>query len=164
MSDLGTLLALLHDAPDRVRRLRAEIVTRTDHEVAMEAFRRHAEESGAQMMVAFGEGDEDDEDGDAGESEFRTRLWLDRDHDLVREERGGAHESLSVKRGEIWWHWDPHNGAMSNEQDDASSTVGGDAAWILGGLGLVGLLRVAGAPGRGSVAGRDTWRFRAAPR
>jgi hypothetical protein len=62
------VLALLHDAPARVSRLRAEIITRIHSERASEAFRRRAEADGSTMVVAYA--DDEEEEPEPPEVEF----------------------------------------------------------------------------------------------
>ena len=161
MADLGDLLALLHDGPDRVRRLRAEIVKRADDDVSMEAFRRRSEASGGVTMYAYAESE--DEEPEPRPEETRVRIWIDRDAGAERAESEGREEGLSVRRGGTWWSWDPHNGAMSNEHEEVDTDVARDARWILGGLPLLATLRLS-LTGAGEVAGRPTIRCRATTR
>lgn len=159
MDDLGTVLALLHGAPSRVRRLRAEIVSRVDSALSRKAFERSAE--GHVTVYAYAE--DDDEEPEPAEVTFRARVWADRERRWERAEREGMHEELAVRRGGTWWRWDRHNGAITNEGDDhATTTVAEELAWLLGGIRLVALLELT-AIDRGAVAGRPTWRCRAVP-
>lgn len=164
MSELGDLLALLHDGRDRVRRLRAEIVTRVDEEAAAAAFRSATERSGG-GVVWYGEiSPEEDGDDEPPVREMRTRIWLDRDERLEREETAGRHERLALRRGGIWWSWDPYRGSVSNEDDEEVGTsMAEESKWILGGLAVVATLRLEPL-GPGEVAGRRTRRCRAVPR
>ena len=158
MTELGTVLALLHDEPVRVRRLRAEIEQWQDAEVAMRAFEAHAERGGG--FVAFG-GDEDDDADDIAASSAagtgqRVRIWVDRDERLEREE--GSDGRLVVRRGESWWSHDEYNGAIAETEGTVGTSVADDQRWILGGLAAVAFLRLEVA-GAGEVAGRPTHRL-----
>ena len=161
MDDLGTVLALLHDAPSRVRRLRAEIVSRIDSARTREAFERGALSDGSRVY-AYAE--DDDEEPEPPQVEFRARIWADLENRRERAEREGTREGLAVRDGSTWWRWDPHNGAISNEAGEkVGTTVAEELSWLLGGIGLVAVLELT-AIDRGTVAGRTTWRCRAVPR
>lgn len=159
MSELGDLLALLHDAPGRVRRLRAEIITRTDPKAAARAWARQGASSGGRVMMYAYASEEEDA---AFPAETCTRIWVDLDERLEREQNTGGHERLAVRRGETWWSWDPHCGAMSNEDEEGGTSVGDDRKWILGGLRVLASLRIEPL-GPGEVARRPTVRCRATP-
>ena len=160
MDDLGTVLALLHDAPSRVRRLHAEIVSRVDTALSRQAFERGTE--GHTTLYAYAE--DDDEEPEPPQVEMHARIWVDREHGRERAERGGMREGLAVRDGSTWWRWDPDNGAISNEGErKATTTVAEELTWMLGGIGLIAVLELT-AIDRGAVAGRPTWRCRAVPR
>lgn len=162
MADVATVLGLLHDAPERVRRLRADIVMRVDEERAHAAFRRMAERSGGTTLVTYGEDDEDDEE--ELEGDVHVRVWADLEGDLRREERTGPYPSLAVRRGATWWRWDPQGGSVSNEgEEHVDSSVADELRWILGGLRTVASLRLHSVQ-PGVVAGRPTWRCRGSRR
>lgn len=152
MTSLAEVLGLLHDAPDAVRRLRAVVTSQQDDEVAMRVWREQSEAGGASLII-FGDDDDEDESG----PDESTRIWLDFERDLAREESA---ERLVVRRGGIWWSWDPHTGSLSNQDDpDTSTSVADDQRWIVGGLPILAPLRLA-LIGSGEVAGRATIRCR----
>jgi len=157
MTDLGDLLVLLHGARGRVSTVRAVLRTWRDIRVGGDAMARLVERGD---VVAYGP-------GDARESrsfESLVRVWLS-PPDCAREERedpGGS--SFGVRRGGMWWRYDPYNGAMSNEdQPDTGSGIGQELGWLLDPAALIGLLDF-GAISAGERAGRPTVRVHARPR
>ena len=138
VSDLGELLVLLHGARGRIGT------------VQREAFERSGD-----GWVAFGPVDRE-----PAESESVSRVWL-APPDRAREERD---EFIGVRRGGLWWNYDPVNGAISNENDrEVSSGVGSELWWLLDPAPVMGVLDFdAIAPGR--RAGRATLEVRARPR
>src|SRR5918999_5722488 len=92
------------------------------------------------------------------------RVWL-APPDRAREEREGADgEGFGVRRGPMWWHYDPHGGAVSNEEEpEVGSGIGGEVWWLLDPAPLIGFLDYDTiTPGR--HAERATLRVRAVPR
>ena len=79
------------------------------------------------MQIAFARGPA----GPAPPPEIETivRFWLEQP-DRVREEHHSTHPYgrdglVMVKRGELWWHYDPQSGAVSNEDEpEVGSGVG----------------------------------------
>ena len=73
-----------------------------------------------------------DAEGDCEPIESIVRVWL-APPDRGREEREGADgEGFGVRRGGLWWHYDPHNGALSNEHDrEVGSGIGEEVWWLL---------------------------------
>lgn len=92
------------------------------------------------------------------EREEVLRIW--RDGDRIRQEhesddwRDGAY---GVRHGEVWWSWNSHSGALTNQDDPrvASSGIGEELAVMLDPAPLLGALRFA-AVGRSAIAGRAT--------
>src|SRR4051794_29066188 len=158
MPGLGDLLALLHDAPGRVQRLRAEIVTSTDHATAMLAGRIAMDRAGATLYAPLG----DEVDEPPSRHEQRTRIWVDLGRRRQREEAEGARERLAVRDQGSWWSWDPDGGAVSGHDDEVGPSVAEARRWVLGGLRLLAPLRLEPI-GAGTVAGRETLRCRATP-
>ncbi len=92
------------------------------------------------------------------------RIW--RAMGRVREEHeGGPRDgAYAVRDGDLWWSWDPRNGAMSNQDDPTVGfSVGEEVSLMLDPTPLLGLLRFTPV-GRGHVARRDTVTADAAPR
>jgi hypothetical protein len=91
-------------------------------------------------------------------------VWL-APPDRAREERedpGGAW--FGVRRGRLWWRYDAHNGAMSNEdQPEVGSGIGQEFGSLLDPAELIGLLDF-GEISPGRRAGRPTLHVRAVPR
>lgn len=162
MSELGDLLALLHEGPPRVRTLVAEIRRRTDSEASLAAWQARAK--GESFVVAYEYRDGEDDEPEPERRESLTRIWVDLERRLEREETTGDDAQVAVRRGSTWWRWDEETGSMSNEADpNAGTSVAEDRKWILGGLPLLSLLRLE-VLARAEVGGRPTWRCRATPR
>jgi hypothetical protein len=157
VSDLGDLLVLLHGARARTSTVRATVRTWRHGRLMQEAFQRATRDKGG---VMYAPGGEDEPEG----AEGLVRVWL-APPDLAREERSGADgEGFGVRRGRLWWHYDPHNGARSNEDEpDIGGGVGEELWWLLDPAPVIGLLDFdAVVPGR--CAGRATLHVRAVPR
>jgi hypothetical protein len=157
MTDLGDLLVLLHGARDRVSTVRAVVRTWQHVRVSREAMARRADRG---AVMAYGPADEPERES----VESLVRVWL-APPDGAREEREGPHgEWFGVRRGRLWWRYDPHNGAMSNEdQPEVGSGIGEEFGWLLDPAAMIGLLDF-GEISPGRRAGRPTLRVRALPR
>jgi hypothetical protein len=131
---LGDLLVLVHDAGASASTVRATLREWHHHERLRAALQMG--DGDVQMYAPM--------DGPVPEtSESVTRVWL-APPDRVREEReeGGRH-SVAVRRGRRWWHHDPVNGTISNEDDlEVRSGVGQEVAWLLEPAALVSGLRL----------------------
>jgi outer membrane lipoprotein-sorting protein len=136
MSELAELLELLYGAHARVRSVHGVLREWRDVELSERAIRHEAEQRerrdrfvgrARSMQIAFAPGPA----GPAPPSVIETivRFWLERP-DRVREEHHSTHPYgrdglVMVKRGELWWHFDPRSGAVSNEDEpDVGSGVG----------------------------------------
>jgi len=91
-------------------------------------------------------------------------VWISHP-DRAREEREDPRgSSFGVRRGGVWWRYDPDNGAMSNEdQPDTGSGIGQEFGWLLDPAALIGALDF-GEIGAEECAGRPTVRVRALAR
>jgi hypothetical protein len=159
MSELGDLLVLLHGARGRVSTVRATVRTRRDARRVREAIERSRGRAGVVAYASDGE-----PDGDREPVESVVRVWL-APPDRAREEREGADgEGFGVRRGSLWWHYDPYGGATSNEDDpEVGSGIADEVWWLLDPAPVIGLLDFdAIVPGH--QAGRSTLRTRAIPR
>ena len=157
MTELGDLLVLLHGARGRVSTVRA--VVRTWHHVRVrdQAMARLVERGD---VVTFGPADVPERDCE----ESLVRLWF-APPDRVREEREDPDgERLGVRRGRLWWRYDAHNGAMSNQdQPEVGSGIGEEFGWLLDPAAVIGLLDF-GQISAARRAGRPVLRVRAVPR
>jgi outer membrane lipoprotein-sorting protein len=159
MSELGDLLVLLHGARGRTSTVRATVRTWRHDGRMREAMARSARRGSAVMYAGDG-----DEDAGRDPVEGLVRVWL-APPDRAREEReGGDGEGFGVRRGELWWHYNPLSGATSNEdQPDVGGGTADELWWLIDPAPVIGLLdfdRIA----PGSRAGRDVVRVRAVPR
>ena len=94
-----------------------------------------------------------------------VRVWL-APPDRAREEREGSDgEWYGVCRGRLWWRYDPHSGAMSNEAQPevGSGGIGDEFGRLLDPAALIGVLDF-GEISTGRRAGRPALRVRAVPR
>jgi hypothetical protein len=134
MTDLGDLLVLMHGARDRVSTVRAVVRTWQHVRVSREAMARRADRG---AVMAYVPADEPERES----VESLVRVWL-APPDGAREEREGPHgEWFGVRRGRLWWRYDPHNGAMSNEdQPEVGSGIGEEFGWLLDPAAMIGLL------------------------
>jgi outer membrane lipoprotein-sorting protein len=150
VSELGDLLALMHGARGRLTTVRATV--RTWNDVA----RTHEAMSRRGTVVMYGP------EADEVERESLLRVWLE-PPELAREERDG--EAYAVRRGSLWWSYDPHNGARSNEDrpEVGSGGTGEEVWWLVDPAPIIGLLDYDGFA-RGQQAGRETISVRAVPR
>jgi hypothetical protein len=150
VSELGELLVLMHGARGRVTTVRATVRTWNDIARTHEAMSRRG------TVVMYGPPDEETE------RENLLRVWLE-PPELAREERDGG--AYTVRRGRLWWSYDPYNGARSNEDrpDVGSDGTGGEVWWLVDPAPIIGLLDYDGFA-RGQHAGRATISVRAVPR
>jgi hypothetical protein len=98
------------------------------------------------------------------ESEELVHIW--RDGGRTREERalGERSGSYGVRVGDLWWHWDAHLGASSNQDDrEAGSGIGEQLTTLLSPAVVLGSLRFRVAERR-ERAGRATITAEAIPR
>jgi hypothetical protein len=157
VTELGDLLVLLHGARGRVSTVRA--VVRTWHHVRVrgEAMARVVERGD---VVPYGPAEVPERDC----VESLVRVWFV-PPDRVREQRedpDGAR--FGVRRGRLWWRYDAHNGAMSNEdRPEVGGGVGEEFGWLLDPAAVIGLLDF-GPISRGLRAGRRVLCVRAVPR
>jgi hypothetical protein len=160
---LGALLALLHRADAAFDRVEATYRIWRHAERAAAAWRAEIEEDKRRgtSVTSFGLAAGSDR---PVETEEVLRLW--RAADRVRaERRGGARDgAYAVRDGDLWWSWDEHTGAMSNQDDPTVGfSVGEEVSFMLDPTPLLGSLRFA-PTGSGHVAGRDTLTVDAVPR
>lgn len=157
VSDLGDLLELLHGARNRVSTLRGVVRTWQDVRVSGEAMARLTERGEVVTYAPSGPPEQPTR-------ERVARVWL-APPDRVREEWQGADgERVGVKRGALWWSYDPVSGAVSNErQPEVGSGIGEELVRLLDPAPLIGLLDLPDLR-RGRRAGRATVRARAIPR
>lgn len=163
LSELGSLLELLHRADAPFTTIQATYRVWRHDQRAMAAFRAEIEEQkrrGAAISTIQLAGDS----STLPEREELLRIW--RSGDRVREEREGGprDRSYGVRVGNLWWMWDQRNGAASNEDDaTVGSGVGEELAVMLDPTPLLGALRFR-VLGRSQQAGRATITAEAIPR
>ena len=97
--------------------------------------------------------------------EIGTRAWIDRRADRSRiESTGGTRDSLSVRRGRLWWSYTPQSGSVSNESDPEVHGVGmQDLDWLLDPSLLLATFDFE-PRGRTEMAGRRALEVMAVPR
>jgi outer membrane lipoprotein-sorting protein len=158
MGELGEALRLMHGARGRFRTVRATIRERHDRELGSRAWERF-------RASAEGWGDFDDPAEERAEelpriTDETVRLWVE-PPDRVREETQG---DIGVRDGRRWWHYDPEDGLMSNEDDlSVGSGIAERRSVLLDPAGLLGALSFE-PRGRTTVAGREAIVLRATPR
>jgi len=165
MSEVGDLLELMHGARERWRTVRATIRTWRHlerHGAAWHAWGEAQSGRRGSSVTFYGVVNEDAEP-DPEASESRTRLWIDGDR--VREEHeGDPYPHFAVSVGELWWRYDEHNGAMSNEDArEIGSGIGDEFRYLFDSASLIGGLRFEPLD-RTHVAGGDGIRVRAVAR
>lgn len=140
----------MHEARGRLETVRATV--RIWNHIA----RTHEAMTRRGTVVTYGPSTEETE------RECVMRVWLS-PPDLAREERDG--EAYSVRRGPLWWSYDPVNGARSNEdnREIGSGGTGEEVWWLVDPAPIIGLLDYDGFA-RGRRAGRETIDVRAVPR
>ncbi|MEE6140663.1 hypothetical protein SKC41_30680 [Mycobacterium sp. 050128] len=156
VAEFGALLALLHDAADRFRTVQATYRVWRHEERLLAAFRADAEEQkqrGASISSTSAVGSGDTE---APETEETVHIW--RDGSRFREEHHGGRRDgyYGVADGPLWWFWDAHMGAMSNQDDPSvGSGVGQQLEIMLNPTPLLNSLRFR-VTGNAQVAGKAT--------
>jgi hypothetical protein len=162
---LGTLLGLLHGADERFRTVAATYRTWRHEERLHEAFRANTAEQ-KRRGVSFAAVSAVSSSGEPAppETEETVRIW--RDGQRFREElHGGRRDGYyGVADGPLWWFWDEHRGAMSNQDNpDAQSGVGQRLQLMLNPVPLLSSLRFR-VTGTSQVAGRAAVTAHAIPR
>ena len=162
---LGALLGLLHGADERFRTVHATYRTWRHEERLHEAFRANTEAQ-KRRGVSFAAVSAVSSSGEPAppETEETVRIW--RDGQRFREELHGGHRDgyYGVADGPLWWFWDEHRGAMSNQDNpDAQSGVGQRLQLMLNPVPLLSSLRFR-VTGTSQVAGRAAVTARAIPR
>jgi outer membrane lipoprotein-sorting protein len=161
--ELGALLALLHRGDAGFDPVEATYRMWRHDERAAAAWQAEIEEEKRRGAAITSYGPSSDSDTPA-ETETVLRIW--RAEDRVREEHeGGPRDgAYAVRDGDLWWSWDPHTGAVSNQDDpEVGFSVGEEVSFMLDPTPLLGSLRFTPV-GRGQVAGRDTFTADAVPR
>lgn len=166
--ELGVLLELLHRGATSFTTVRATYRIWRHEERLAAAFRADIEERKSRGVpiasasaVAVGSGAPA-----PAEREEVVRIW--RDGDRIRQEREGGgwlDGSYGVRRGELWWSWNSHMGALSNQDNPrgGSSSIGEELAVMLDPTPLLGALQFV-AVGRSIIGGRATLTARATAR
>jgi hypothetical protein len=98
------------------------------------------------------------------ETEETLRIW--RAGQRIREEHHGGHRDghYGVTDGPLWWSWDEHMGARSNQDDPSvASGIGQQMQFMLNPTPLLSLLHFH-VVGNSQVAGRPTVTAHAKPR
>jgi hypothetical protein len=160
---LGTLLELLHRADAPLATVQATYRIWRHDERAAAAWRAEIEEEkrGGASISSYAVSSTTPM---PAEHEEILRIW--HAGDRAREERqGGSRDGFyAVRSANLWWSWDEHNGAASNEDNPTvGSGIGDELAVMLDPTPLLGALKFAPA-GRSEVAGRATITANAAPR
>jgi outer membrane lipoprotein-sorting protein len=164
MGELGEALRLMHGARGRFRTVRATIRERHDRELGSRAwkrFRASAERWGDDFYDAANERAEDL----PRVTEETVRLWVVPPDRVRQETQGDARGAeIGVRDGRRWWHYDPEDGLMSNEDDlSVGSGIAEQRSVLLDPAGLLGALSFE-PRGRTMVAGREVIVLRATPR
>jgi hypothetical protein len=154
-STLGALLELLHRADSAFDSVQAtyRIWRHTERAAAAWQAEIEAQRRRGAQISSYGPAR-----GSAQpvEREEFLRIW--RSGDRVREKHDGGPRdgSYGVRDGELWWAWDPHTGAISNQDDpEVGSGIGDELSVMLDPTPLLGCLRFS-PTGRSTIAGRET--------
>jgi hypothetical protein len=157
--ELAALLELLHRGGASFTTVRATYRTWRHHERLTAAFRADIEEqkrnsSGASFSTVSARSSAPA----PAEQEEILRIW--RDGDRIRQEREGGgwlDGAYGVRSGDLWWSWNSHMGALSNQDNPkfGSSSIGEELAVMLDPTPLLGALNFA-AVGRSTIAERAT--------
>jgi hypothetical protein len=163
--ELGTLLALLHGTDDRFRTVVATYRIWRHEQRLHEAFRADSEAQ-KRRGVSFAAVSAVSSSGEPApaETDETVRIW--RDGQRFREElHGGRRDGYyGVADGPLWWFWDEHMGASSNQDNpSAQSGVGQRLQVLLNPIPLLSSLRFR-VIGNSEVAGRAAVTARATPR
>jgi hypothetical protein len=153
--ELGTLLALLHGTDDRFQTVVATYRIWRHEQRLHEAFRANSEAQ-KRRGVSFAAVSAVSSSGEPApaETEETVRIW--RDGQRFREElHGGRRDGYyGVADGPLWWFWDEHMGASSNQDNpSAQSGVGQRLQVLLNPAPLLSSLRLR-VIGNSEVAGR----------
>jgi hypothetical protein len=163
--ELGELLALLHGTDDRFQTVQATYRTWRHEQRLHEAFRVNTEEHKRRgASVATVSAVSSSGEPAPRETEETVRIW--RDGQRFREELHGGRQDgyYGVADGPLWWLWDEHRGAMSNQDNpSAQSGVGQRLQIMLNPIPLLSSLRFRVA-GNSQVAGRAAVTAHATPR
>jgi hypothetical protein len=163
--ELGALLALLHGTDDRFQTVQATYRTWRNEQRLHEAFRANTEEHKRRgASVATVSAVSSSGEPASRETEETVRIW--RDGQRFREELHGGRQDgyYGVADGPLWWFWDEHRGAMSNQDNpSAKSGVGQRLQIMLNPIPLLSSLRFRVA-GNSQVAGRAAVTAHATPR
>jgi hypothetical protein len=154
-STLGALLELLHRADSAFDSVQAtyRIWRHTERAAAAWQAEIEAQRRRGAQISSYGPAR-----GSAQpvEREEFLRIW--RSGDRVREKHDGGPRdgSYGVRDGELWWAWDPHTGAISNQDDpEVGSGIGDELSVMLDPTPILGCLRLS-PTGRSTIAGRET--------
>jgi hypothetical protein len=161
--ELGALLALLHRADDPFTTVQATYRVWRHDDRASAAFRADAEEQ-KRRGVSIGTIQLTSRERPSAEHEELLRIWRSGDRVRVEHEGGPRDGGYGVRDGTVWWMWDEHTGACSNQDDPhVGNGMGEEVSVLLDPTPLLGLLRF-GALGRSTQAGRATITAEAVPR
>ena len=161
--ELGTLLALLHGTDDRFQTVQATYRTWRHEQRLPEAFRPTRRAEASRRFVRRRLRRQWWRAG-ARETEETVRIW--RDGQRFREELHGGRQDgyYGVADGPLWWFWDEHIGASSNQDNpSAQSGVGQRLQVLLNPIPLLSSLRFR-VTGNSQVAGRAAVTAHATPR
>jgi hypothetical protein len=152
---LGALLVLLHGADAPTRAVRATYRIWRHDQRLQDAFIADAEEQkrrGASIST-YGSHRGDPE---PPEHEETVRIWRDGERFRVEHHGGRRDGYYAVADGQLWWSWDEHMGAMSNQDDPSvGSNIGQELGIMLNPAPLLSSLRFR-VTGSSEVAGRAT--------
>lgn len=162
--ELGALLVLLHRADERFLSVQATYRTWRHAERLHEAFLADAEEQkrrGASNSTLYAVGPGDPE---PPESEETLRIWCEGQR-FREEHQGGQRDGhYGVADGPLWWFWDNHMGARSNQDDPSfGGSVGEELRFMLNPAPLLSSLQFR-VTGNSQIAGRPTVTAHATPR
>ena len=152
---LGELLELLHRADAAFDSVEVTYRIWRHTERAAAAWQAAIEErrrrGTAVASYAFAEGSEP-----PIETEEVLRIWRARNCVWAEHEGGLRDGHYAVRQGDVWWSWDEHSGAISNQEDPrVGFSVGNEVSVMLNPTPLLGVLRFS-LTGRGRMAGQDT--------
>jgi hypothetical protein len=160
---LGALLVLLHGADAPVRTVQVTYRVWRHRERAHAAFIAAAEEQkrrGASIQL-FGASKAENA---PAEDEETVRIWRAGEFARVEHHGGQRDGYYEVVDGPLWWMWDEHMGARSNQDDPTVGGSFGDELQImLNPIPLLSSLRLQ-PTGTSQVAGRQTITAQGIPR
>lgn len=161
--ELGDLLELLHRADAPVQTVRAVYRIWRHDERAAAAWHAEIEEERRRGAAISTYGPARDSE-EPPEREKLLRVWRSGDRLREEHEAGSRDGCYGVRRGNLWWQWDPRVGAISNEDDPkVGSGIGQELSVMLDPTPLLGALRFR-VLGRSQLAGRATVTAEAVPR